>query len=117
MAIGQKCALRFIAVVDEALDREHLQELLEQRASRQRSHGCRARAPDPRRDGACPARRLQPHFIAAFFLEALKRLGGRYYEREPHRYEITRVPAIIRNRIPRGDTRASHSAALRARGL
>jgi superfamily II DNA or RNA helicase len=44
------------------------------------------------------ARRLQPHFIAAFFLEAFKRLGGSMREREPKRYEITHVPAVIRNR-------------------
>ena len=44
------------------------------------------------------ARKLQPHFIASFFLEAFKRLGGTVREREPKRYEITRVPAIIRNR-------------------
>src|SRR6266581_3760168 len=53
------------------------------------------------------ARRLQPHFIAAFFLEALKRLGGKYYEREPQRYEITHVPQAIRNRSPRGNSRTA----------
>ena len=44
------------------------------------------------------ARRLQPHFIASFFLEAFKQLGGTIREREPGRYEITHVPAAIRNR-------------------
>ena len=44
------------------------------------------------------ARRLQPYFVASFFLEAFKRLGGRCYEREPYRYEITHVPIAIRNR-------------------
>jgi hypothetical protein len=44
------------------------------------------------------ARRLQPHFIASFFLEAFKRLGGTAHEREPKRYEVKHVPAIIRNR-------------------
>ncbi len=39
------------------------------------------------------ARRLQPHFIASFFLEAFKLLGGKVHEREPKRYEITHVPA------------------------
>src|SRR5260221_8236533 len=53
------------------------------------------------------ARRLQPHFIGAFFLEALKRLGGKYYEREPQRYEITHVPQAIRSRSPRGNSRAA----------
>ena len=53
------------------------------------------------------ARRLQPHFIAAFFLEALKRLGGDYFQREPRRYEIKHVPPEIRKRIPRSDARAT----------
>jgi len=44
------------------------------------------------------ARRLQPHFIRAFFLEAFRHLGGRISEREPGRYEITHVPAEIRAR-------------------
>jgi hypothetical protein len=44
------------------------------------------------------ARRLQPHFIAGFFLEAFRLLGGTIHEREPKRYEITHVPAVIRNR-------------------
>ncbi|MEW6259248.1 MAG: hypothetical protein AB1547_05010, partial [Thermodesulfobacteriota bacterium] len=44
------------------------------------------------------ARRLQPHFVAAFFKESFKRLGGTLREREPKRYEATHVPAVIRNR-------------------
>ncbi|MEZ5098671.1 MAG: helicase-related protein [Thermoleophilia bacterium] len=44
------------------------------------------------------ARKLQPHFIRSFFLEAFKHLGGQIARREPGRYEITRVPAEIRNR-------------------
>ncbi len=44
------------------------------------------------------ARKLQPHFVSAFFLEAFKSLGGKIYEREPGRYEITYVPISVRNR-------------------
>lgn len=44
------------------------------------------------------ARKLQPHFVSAFFLEAFKSLGGKIYEREPGRYEITHVPISVRNR-------------------
>ena len=44
------------------------------------------------------ARRLQPHYVEAFFLEAFKRLGGSVRQRESRRYEITHVPAPIRNR-------------------
>jgi SNF2 family DNA or RNA helicase len=44
------------------------------------------------------ARKLQPHYIRSFFLEAFGLLGGQITKREPGRYEITHVPAEIRNR-------------------
>jgi SNF2 family DNA or RNA helicase/predicted nucleotidyltransferase len=44
------------------------------------------------------ARRLQPHFIRSFFLEAFDRLGGQVAQREPGRYEIRHVPAALRER-------------------
>ncbi len=44
------------------------------------------------------ARRLQPHFIADFFLTAFRHLGGVVQEREPRRFEIARVPATIQAR-------------------
>lgn len=40
-------------------------------------------------------RRLQPGYIAAFFLPAFERLGGRVRRRERGRYEITRVPGRV----------------------
>jgi superfamily II DNA or RNA helicase len=44
------------------------------------------------------ARRLQPHYVESFFLEAFARLGGTVRQRESRRYEVTFVPAPIRNR-------------------
>ncbi|MCX7670440.1 MAG: helicase-related protein, partial [Anaerolineae bacterium] len=44
------------------------------------------------------ARRLQPHFIATFFKAAFTHLGGTLREREAGRYEISHVPAVIRQR-------------------
>jgi superfamily II DNA or RNA helicase len=44
------------------------------------------------------ARRLQPHFVQPFFVEAFSYLGGEIREREPGRFEITRVPAEFRQR-------------------
>ncbi|WP_375399179.1 helicase-related protein [uncultured Amnibacterium sp.] len=44
------------------------------------------------------ARRLQPHFIRDAFLEAFERAGGRISRRERGRYEITHVPAAVRER-------------------
>src|SRR5260370_23615967 len=94
-------------VVDKALDRQHLQALLEERAlAHEVMDVVRVRQIRAEMERGA-ARRLQPHFIASFFLEALKRLGGKYYAREPQRFEITHVPQAIRNRSPRGNSRAA----------
>ena len=37
-------------------------------------------------------------YVESFFLEAFKRLGGTVKQREARRYEITHVPAPVRNR-------------------
>lgn len=44
------------------------------------------------------ARKLQPHFIRSFFEAAFQQLNGKMNKRESNRYEITNVPAVIRNR-------------------
>ena len=52
------------------------------------------------------ARRLQPHHIGAFFEAAFADAGGVMRRREGGRFELTRVPAILRDRdrlIGRGD--------------
>ncbi len=51
------------------------------------------------------ARRLQPHHIQAFFLDAFRRLGGRIQEREPGRFEIRRAPPALRERAQRSHRR------------
>ena len=89
---------RLTTVVENALDRGQLQELLEDRAlvhdamDTSRIHRIRE---DMER---AEARRLQPHYIESFFLEAFRCLGGSVRQREPRRYEITHVPAPVRNR-------------------
>ncbi|HEY3229263.1 MAG TPA: helicase-related protein, partial [Roseiflexaceae bacterium] len=89
---------RLTQVVDAALDRRLLRELLEERALAHDSMDV-AKVREIREEmERAEARRLQPHFIAAFFLEAFRLLGGSAREREPKRYELTHVPAVIRNR-------------------
>ncbi len=44
------------------------------------------------------ARKLQPYFIRAFFIEAFQSLKGEMRPREPGRFEIRHVPAAIRER-------------------
>lgn len=89
---------RLFTALDKALDRSQLQNLLEERAlahdAMDASRVQRIREDMERAD----ARRLQPHYIESFFHEAFRRLGGTAKQREPRRFEITHVPAPVRNR-------------------
>jgi hypothetical protein len=89
---------RLFRVVADAFDRSKIQDLLEERAlahdAMDASQVYRIREEMERAE----ARRLQPHYIESFFLEAFQRLGGSPKQREPRRYEITHVPAPVRNR-------------------
>ena len=89
---------RLTKVVENAFDRDALRTLLEDRAlahdAMDASRVFRIREEMERAE----ARRLQPHYVESFFLEAFKRLGGAVKQRETRRYEITHVPAPVRNR-------------------
>jgi len=89
---------RLTQVIANAVDRQQLENILEERAlahdAMDASRVHRIREEMERAD----ARRLQPHYIESFFLEAFRRLGGTVKQREPRRYEVTHVPAPVRNR-------------------
>src|SRR5208337_3068600 len=89
---------RLTKVVENAFDKDALRNLLEERAlahdSMDASRVYRIREEMERAE----ARRLQPHYVESFFLEAFRRLGGTAKLREPRRYEVTHVPAPVRNR-------------------
>jgi len=89
---------RLNRVVEHAVDRKALEALLEERQLvhdvMDVSRVYRIREEMERAE----ARRLQPHYVEAFFLEAFRRLGGTARQREPRRYEITHVPAAVRAR-------------------
>ena len=89
---------RLNQVVSNAFDKSQLQDLMEERAlahdSMDATRVHRVREEMERAE----ARRLQPHYIESFFLEAFRRLGGTARQREPRRYEVTHVPAPVRNR-------------------
>ncbi len=89
---------RLRQVVDTALDRGHLQQLLEERALTHEALDAATIRRIKEDMERAEARRLQPHFVASFFIEAFRLLGGTVREREPRRYEITHVPAVVRNR-------------------
>ncbi|MFP4134935.1 MAG: helicase-related protein [Halothece sp.] len=86
--------------VTERVDRNRLQELLEERALVRDSMDTTKIQKIRESMERAEARKVQPYFIASFFLEAFQRLGGTIRQREPRRYEITHVPAVIRNRPP-----------------
>lgn len=89
---------RLHQVMDTAFDPSQLRELLEERAlARDSMDTSRVHAIKEQMERA-EARRLQPHYIESFFLEAFQKLGGSAKEREPQRFEVTHVPAPVRNR-------------------
>jgi SNF2 family DNA or RNA helicase len=88
---------RLTQAIDHAFDPEHVRMLLESGSlvtdSMDISEIVRVREEMER----YAARRLQPHYIKSFFLQAFEMLGGRLSEREPGLYRIGYVPARIRN--------------------
>ena len=89
---------RLNQIVETAFDHESLKDLLAERALTHDTMDARI-VMEIREDmERAEARRLQPHFVESFFLESFKILGGKTHPREPKRYEVTHVPAVIRNR-------------------
>lgn len=89
---------RLDEVVDAALDRAHLKGLLSDHALAHDTMGVSRVQGIREMMERVEARRLQPHFVASYFLTAFRQLGGSVFEREPGRYEITRVPSAITRR-------------------
>ena len=89
---------RLEQAIDNAIDRERVRELIDRRSLAQDAMDLSQiqiiRADMER----AAARRLQPHYIKSFFMQAFEMLGGSLREREAGRYQISRVPAIIRQR-------------------
>jgi len=84
--------------VDNLADQQRVRQLLEEEALAHDSMDI-TQVQSIRQDfERAQARRLQPHFVAAFFKDAFAHLGGTMHEREANRYEITHVPAAVRSR-------------------
>ena len=89
---------RLTRVITDAVDKSRMEDLLEERALAHETMDV-SRVRRVREDmERAEARRLQPHYIESFFLEAFQNLGGTVRQRETRRYEITHVPAPVRNR-------------------
>jgi hypothetical protein len=89
---------RLEQAVDNAVDRDRCRDLLEERALARDSMSAAAVRRIREEMERAEARRLQPHYVAAFFLEAFKLMGGTCHQREEKRWEVTRVPAAVRGR-------------------
>jgi len=89
---------RLLQRVEGALDTERLLDLMRQNAlcevvmDAERLFAIKAEMEK------AEARKLQPYFIRAFFTRAFEVFGGDLRPREPGRWEITHVPAAIRDR-------------------
>jgi len=97
---------RLFQRVDDAVDVAAIERLVQER--KLTSEGMKASAVAAIREEMerAEARRLQPHFIGAFFREAFAALGGRLAERERGRFEVLRVPGNLKHRdrlVGRGD--------------
>lgn len=106
---------RLTQKIDQALDHSHLKTLLDRNALDQTTISPERLFAVKEEMEKAEARRLQPFFVRAFFLKALDTLGGTAHPREAGRYEVTHVPAAIRERDRRitGRNRREHEPVLR----
>jgi superfamily II DNA or RNA helicase len=85
-------------VIDNSLDANHLKEIFRRNALVEDHMGLDTLHAIKEEMDRAEARKLQPHFIRAFFLKAFEQLGGEARAREAERYELPHVPAQIRER-------------------
>lgn len=84
--------------IDQSLDTQHLQEILRRNALVEQHMSLADLYAVKEEMDKAAARKLQPYFIRAFFIEAFQSLQGQLRPREKGRYEILHVPAAIRER-------------------
>lgn len=88
---------RLEQTVDNATDRERVRDLLEHQSLVTNSMDVSQIIQIREEMERASARRLQPFYIKAYFLQAFEYFGGTLHERERGRYSINNVPAVIRN--------------------
>ena len=82
--------------IDGAIDHKHIAELLNKRKLTDDLMSTELVEEVRMRIERAEAHRLQPHHVRSFFLRAFEQLGGTIKSKEIGRYEITNVPAEIR---------------------
>ncbi|NIC43378.1 helicase-related protein [Aquabacterium sp. A08] len=92
---------RMEQVIDRALDTQHLKDLMSRNALVENHMSLDDLYAIREEMDKAEARKLQPHFISAFFREAFRVVGGELRDREAGRYEVRHVPAdvIERDRV------------------
>ncbi len=89
---------RLFQKIEGALDTAHLEDIIKRNALCEEVMSTERLFAVKEELERAEARKLQPYFIRAFFNQAFAQLGGELRAREPGRYEITHVPAHIRER-------------------
>ena len=89
---------RLNQVIDSQLDSEHLKAIMDRNALAEEHLGMDQLFSVKEEMEKAEARKLQPHFVRAFFNQAFQELGGELRPRESGRAEIRHVPAVIRER-------------------
>lgn len=84
--------------LEGALDTQHLEAIIKRNALCEEVMDERRLFAVKEEMEKAEARKLQPYFIRSFFNQAFQQLGGELRPREQGRYEITHVPANIRER-------------------
>ena len=84
--------------IENALDHDHLKDILDRNALANETLGPERLFAVKEEMEKAEARRLQPYFIRSFFMKAFDSLGGSIYSRELERFEISHVPAVLRER-------------------
>ncbi len=84
--------------IEHAFNPEHLKSLLNRNALAQETMSADRLFRVKEEMERAEARRLQPFFVRSFFLKAFDQLGGTIHRRELERFEITHVPATVRER-------------------
>lgn len=89
---------RLLRKVEGALDTEHLREIMRANALCEEVMDEEQLYAIKSEMERAEARKLQPYFIRAFFTRAFAEFNGELRQREKGRWEITHVPAVIKER-------------------
>ena len=89
---------RLMKKIEGALDTTHLEDIIKRNALCEEVMSVERLFAVKEEMERAEARKLQPFFIRSFFNQAFIKIGGELRPREQGRYEITNVPANIRER-------------------